>query len=258
VIATATTAKLATPLRGVGGFFAMSMDALITLFRSRFALQEFIDQTWFVARVSTLPGCVMTVAFCVLSVFMFNVLLVEIGAADLSGAGAALALISQTGPIATTLVLGGAAATAMCADLGSRTIREEIDAMKVLGIDPVQRLVVPRVAAIALNGILLYSLLCVLGLVTAFLFSVYFQAVSPGSFTASLTLLTGLPDLIIGLIKALIFGVTAGLIACYKGLHVSGGAQGVGNAVNETVVFTFIALFLLSTVLTTIGDAVKR
>jgi phospholipid/cholesterol/gamma-HCH transport system permease protein len=252
------TAKLATPVRGVGAFFAMSADALVALFRTRFAFQEFIDQTWFVARVSTLPGCVMTLAFCVLAVFMFNVLLVEIGAADLSGAGAALALISQTGPIATTLVLGGAAATAMCADLGSRTIREEIDAMKVLGIDPVQRLVVPRVAAIALNGVLLYALLCVVGLVTGYLFSVYFQAVSPGSFAASLTLLTGLPDLIIGIAKALIFGITAGLIACYKGLNVKGGAQGVGNAVNETVVFTFMALFLLSTILTTVGNAVKR
>jgi phospholipid/cholesterol/gamma-HCH transport system permease protein len=71
-------------------------------------------------------------------------------------------------------------------------------------------------------------------------------------------LLTGLTDLIIGIVKALIFGVTAGLIACYKGLNVKGGAQGVGNAVNETVVFTFMALFLLSTILTTVGNAVKR
>lgn len=249
---------LATPVRGLGGFFAMSLDTLVAAFGSRFATKEFIEQTWFVARVSAVPGCVMAFAFNVLVAFMFNVLLLEIGAADISGAGSALAVISQTGPITTTLVLGGAAATAMCADLGSRTIREEIDAMRVMGIDPIQRLVVPRVAAIALNGVLLYTLVCVTCLITGYSFSVFFQEVTPGSFAASLTLLTGLPDLSIGFVKSLIFGTTAGLIACYKGLNVSGGSQGVGNAVNETVVFTFMALFLLSTVLTTIGDAVMK
>ncbi|KMV17507.1 MlaE family ABC transporter permease [Mycobacterium heckeshornense] len=249
---------LVTPFRGFGGFVALSLDVLVVLFRSRFAWREFIEQLWFIARVSTGPGAMVAFGFNVLAAFMFNVLLLEIGAADLSGAGVALAVVSQTAPITTTLALGGAAATAMCADLGSRTIREEIDAMKVMGVDPVQRLVVPRVVALAVSGVLLFAVVCTVCLVTGFSFSVYFQDVNPGSFMASLTLLTGLPDLIVAIVKALVFGATAGLIACYKGLHVAGGSQGVGTAVNETVVLTYMALFVLSTVLTTVGDALIR
>ena len=79
--------------------------------------------------------------------FTFNIVLLEIGAGDLSGTGTALGAVTQIGPVVTALVVSGAGATAMCADLGARTIREEIDAMRVLGVDPIQALVVPRVIA---------------------------------------------------------------------------------------------------------------
>ena len=68
-----------------------------------------------------------------------------------------------------------------------------------------------------------------------------------------MTLLTHLPQVIISLIKATLFGLSAGLIACYKGLHVGGGATAVGNAVNETVVFAFMALFLINILATALG-----
>ena len=92
----------------------------------------------------------LTIPFTVLTVFTLNILLVEIGAADLSGTGAALGAVTQIGPLVTVLVVAGAGATAMCADLGARTIREEIDALRVLGINPIQALVVPRVLAATL------------------------------------------------------------------------------------------------------------
>ncbi len=116
----------------------------------------------------------------------------------------------------------------MCADLGSRTIREEIDALRVLGLNPVHRLVVPRVLAATLVATMLTSLVIVVGLFFGFLFSVYVQGVNPGAYIASLTLLVGIPELIIALSKALLFGFFAGLIACYKGLSVGGGPRGGG------------------------------
>ena len=85
-------------------------------------------------------------------VFLFGVAAVSFGAGDTIGASSGLGTVSQIGPITTVFVLSGAAATAMCADLGARTIREEIDAMKVLGIDPVHRLVVPRVVALLITA----------------------------------------------------------------------------------------------------------
>jgi phospholipid/cholesterol/gamma-HCH transport system permease protein len=151
------------------------------------------------------------------------------------------------------LVVAGAAATAICADLGARTIREEIDAMEVLGIDPIHRLVVPRVLACALVAMLLNGLVSMVGLVGGFLFGVYLQNVSGGAYLATLTQLTGLPEVVIATIKALTFGLIAGLVGCYRGLTVRGGSKGLGTAVNETVVLCVVGLYAVNVVLTTIG-----
>jgi phospholipid/cholesterol/gamma-HCH transport system permease protein len=154
----------------------------------------------------------------------------------------------------TILIVAGAGSTAMCADLGSRTIREEIDAMEVLGINPVQRLVTPRMLACGLVALLLNSLVVIIGIVGGYIFSVFVQDVNPGAFAAGITLLTGVPEVIISCVKAALFGLIAGLVACYRGLTVSGGgAKAVGNAVNETVVYAFMALFVINVVVTAIG-----
>src|SRR5439155_23244064 len=87
-----------------------------------------------------------------------TVLLAEFGAADASGAGAGIGAVTQLGPIVTVLVVAGAGSTAICADLGARTIREEIDALEVLGIDPIHRLVVPRVVASTAVAVLVNGL----------------------------------------------------------------------------------------------------
>lgn len=241
------------PVRGVGEFFAMVLDTFVLMPRRPFAWRELIFQTWFVARVSLLPTMMLSIPFCMLVVFMLNILLGEIGASDLSGSGAALGTVNQIGPIVTVVVVAGAAATAMCADLGARTIREELDAMRVLGINPIQRLVVPRVLAATFVALMLNAVVTLVGLTGSFVFSVYVQHVTPGAFAANLTLLVGLPEVIIAMVKAMLFGLAASLIACYKGTSVGGGPAGVGNAVNETVVYTFMALFVINVLATAIG-----
>lgn len=231
----------------------MALDTLFALPSRPFALRECVIQGWFVTRVSLLPTMMLAIPFCTLVVFMLNILLKEIGATDASGAGAALGTVSQIGPTVTVVVVAGAAATAMCADLGSRTIREELDAMRVLGIDPIQRLVVPRVLAAMFVALMLNAIVTLVGLVGCFIFSVYVQNVTPGAFVASLTFLVGIPEVVTAMVKAMLFGLAAGLIACYKGITVGGGPQGVGNAVNETVVFSFMALFVINIVATMVG-----
>lgn len=240
------------PVRAIGGFYAMTLDTFMLMFKPPFAWREFLLQTWFVARVSIIPTLMLAIPFTVLVVFTLNVLLVEFGAADFSGTGAATAAVTQIGPVVTVLVVAGTGATAMCADLGARTIREELDALRVLGIDPVHRLAVPRVLAATVVAVSLVSLVTLVGLAGSFVFSVFVQHVTPGAFVAGLTLLTRLPDLVLGLVKGALFGMAAALIACYKGMSVGGGPQGVGNAVNETVVYSFIALFAINIVATAV------
>ena len=244
---------LAVPLRAVGGFFAMTAEVFRAMIRPPFQGREFVAQSWFIARVSMVPTVLVAIPFTVLVSFTLNILLREIGAADLSGAGAALGAVTQVGPMVTVLIVAGAGATAVCADLAARTIREEIDAMRVLGIDPIQRLVVPRVLASTVVALLLNGLVSTIGIVGGFAFSVLLQDVNPGAFVNGITLLTGFGELMISQLKAGLFGMIAGLVACYLGLNVKGGAKSVGDAVNQTVVFAFMALFVVNVLVTAIG-----
>ena len=237
----------------IGGLFELSFDTLRALGRRPFHWREALGQAWFLVTVAFVPTLLVALPFTVLVIFTLNILLVEFGAADVSGAGAALAAVTQLGPIVTVLVVAGAGSTAICADLGARTIREEIDALEVLGIDPIHRLVLPRVVASTFVAVLLNGAVITIGLVGGFIFGVFMQNISAGAYVSTLTLVTGLPEVVISIIKALTFGLIAGLVGCYRGLTVSGGAKGLGTAVNETLVLSVVALFAVNVVLTTIG-----
>jgi len=245
-------------VRGLGKFSAFSLDAFLAMLRPPFAGREFLEQCWFIIRVSMMPTLLLVIPFVVLATFTFNVLLVEFGAADLSGTGTALAAVNQIGPFVTVLVVAGSGAAAMCADLGARTIRDELDALRVMGVDPMRALVAPRVLAATLVALMLSSLVTLMGLTGGFLFAVFFQHVTPGAFAASLTLITGVSDVLVSMVKATSFGLIAGLIGCYQGTHVGGGPAAVGNAVNETVVYSFTLLFIVNAVLTAVGFEVTK
>ncbi|MBF6278422.1 ABC transporter permease [Nocardia nova] len=239
--------------RAVGKFYATCLDIARVAPRRPFQHREFIQQSWFIASVSITPTLLMAIPFCVMVVFQINVLLNEIGAIDLSGAGAGVAVIREIGPIVTVLVVAGCGATAICADLGSRTIREEIDAMRVLGIDPLQRLAVPRVLASTVVALFLNGLVTAIGLTGGYMYGVFLQGATPGQYITAIPILTGIPDLLISELKAAVFGCLAGLVACHLGLNAKGGPKGVGDAVNQTVVFSFVLLFLANAIITTLS-----
>ncbi|WP_020501737.1 MlaE family ABC transporter permease [Sciscionella marina] len=243
---------LSKVLAAAGGFFALSLQTVRVMFKPPIQWKEFVQQSWFISRVSVGPAIFVGIPFTCLVIFQFNNVLQNIGGMDLSGSGTAFATVTQIGPIVTTLVVSGAGGTAICADLGARTIREEIDAMQVLGIDPVHRLVVPRTLASTFVAMLLNSIVILIGLGGGYLFSVGLQGAASGSFIANLNLLVGVPDLIVGEVKAIVFGLLAGLVACYRGLSVKGGPKAVGNAVNETVVASFVVLFVANLFLTSL------
>ncbi|MBV8933670.1 MAG: ABC transporter permease [Kutzneria sp.] len=240
------------PAAAVGGFYATSLDSFRFTFRRPFPAREFVRQAWFIASVSILPTLLMAVPFCVITVFLLNQLLIELGGADLSGAGAGLGVVREIGPVVSALVVVGCGATAICADLGARKIREEIDAIRTLGLNPVHRLVVPRMLASTVVALSLNGLVILVGLVAAFGFSVFAQHASPGLFMANLTVLTDLRDFGVSELKAAVFGMLAGLLACHLGLSVKGGPKGVGEAVNQTVVCGFMLLFFTNGVITAI------
>lgn len=244
-------------LSSFGDFYTFVGSIGRALLTTRFRFAEFVSQAWFLTTVSFGPALLVSIPFCVVIVFQVNQLLIQIGAVDLAGAGAAVAVVREIGPIVSVLVVAGAGATAICADLGSRKIREEIDAMVTLGIDPVERLVVPRVVASTLVGVALNGIVTVVGLVGGYFFSVVLQGATPGLYLSDLTLLVGLPDFIASEVKAAVFGLLAGLTACYLGLNAKGGPKGVGEAVNQTVVYAFMLLFAANSVISTLFLQIK-
>ena len=244
------------PLRGLGDVLAMALDSLVILFTKPFSWREAVQQAWFITRVSLVPTLLVMLGFTLLVIFEVNLLLGDLGALDLAGGIAGIASVQQIGPFVTVVVVAGAGGTAICADLGARTIREEIDAMKVLGIDPIQRLVVPRIVAAVGVSLVLNVLICAGGLVGGYFFSVYLQGVTPGSYLASIPLFTGPAELGVSMFKALVFGLVAAVIACYRGLNVAGGSKGVGDAVNQAVVLTVAVLVPISLTISLVQFAI--
>lgn len=236
----------------LGSAFALALDVLRLTFKRPIQVREFIEQFWFVANVSILPAALVSIPFGAVIALQLGTLTVQIGAQSFTGAAAVLAVVQQASPLVTALMISGAAGTAICADLGARTIRDEIDAMAVLGISPVQRLIVPRVWASVIVAVFLNGLISVVGIAGGYVFNVMVQGGTPGAYLASFSALAQLPDLIIGEIKAAIFGFIAAVVASYRGLHPRPGPKGVGDAVNESVVITFLLLFAINLGLTTI------
>jgi phospholipid/cholesterol/gamma-HCH transport system permease protein len=240
------------PVRVAGDFFALSLDVLRGLFKRPFQWQEFIQQSWFIASVTIFPTALVSIPFGAVLALQIGNLTKQIGAQSFTGAVAVLGVVREASPIVTALLIAGAGGSAICADLGARKIREEIDAMEVLGVDPLERLVAPRVVATMFVAAMINGIVIAAGIGGGYFFTVIVQGGSAGAFLSSFTALASLPDLYISMIKAILFGYLAAIVGAYKGLNAGGGPSGVGRAVNESVIIAFMLLFALNSIITAI------
>ena len=239
-------------LEQTGRLFALGLDVTRSLFQRPFQAHEFIGQAWFITKVSALPTALFTIPFGATIALLLAELARQFGAQSQTGAGSVLAIVQQAAPIVTALLIAGAGGAAVCADLGARTIREEIDALEVLGISPIQRLVAPRVLAMILVAVVLNGLATVVGIAGGYYFNVVVQGGTPGAYIASFNTIAQVSDIWISELKAALFGLTAGIVAAYRGLNPPPGPKGVGEAVNQSVVISFVLVFLIDLVVTAI------
>jgi phospholipid/cholesterol/gamma-HCH transport system permease protein len=239
-------------LRQTGKLFALAGSVLWLAFKRPFQARELLEQFWFIASVTILPSMLVSIPFGAVITLQVGSLTQQLGAESFTGAASVLAVVQQASPLIVALLIAGAGGSAICADIGSRTIREEMDAMEVMGVSPIQRLIVPRVLAASLVAVLLNGLVSVVGVLGGYFFFVYLQHGTPGAFLASFSSLAQLPDLYISEIKALIFGFIAGVVAAHRGLNPRPGPKGVGDAVNQSVVIAFLLLFFANLILTAI------
>lgn len=223
---------------------------VVDLVRLRHPWRETVSQSWLIVSVTAIPAVLVAVPFGVIVSAQVGSITQQVGATSLAGAAAGLGVIRQGAPLVTALLLGGAAGSAIASDLAARTVREEIGAMEVMGIDPRRRLVAPRLAAIVLIAPLLCLLVIFMGLGAGYFINVSFQGGTAGSYLSSFSGFTSMGDLIVAIVKSLLFSVTVLIVACQRGLDATGGPKGVANAVNASVVIGIIAAFILNLVVT--------
>jgi phospholipid/cholesterol/gamma-HCH transport system permease protein len=171
------------------------------------------------------------------------------GGLDRMGGAYQIIVVRLFAPLVVAITLAGAAGTAICADLGARVVREETDALRVLGVDPVKQLVVPRLLALMLAAMLFDIFAIVAGMLGALLVLLQHDApVMPflATFFSNATTL----ELGASFLKCAIYGAVIAIVCCHKGITASGGSQGVGRAVNQAVVICFASIGFIDYVFT--------
>ena len=239
-------------LRETGNLFAISLEGLRRTWDVKSWWREFVSQCWFIAKVTSIPVILISIPFGMVIALHVGTFNRQLGAESATGAAMVLAIVREAAPVATALLIAGAGGSAMTADLGARKIRDELAAMEVMAINPVHRLVTPRLWAAAVVGLFLVSLVSVAGIAGGYFFNVIVQGTTRGAYFQGFGSLVQLPDLYSALVKAFVFGFIAAMVACYKGIYAKGGPKGVGDAVNQAVVITFILIFFANFVMTTL------
>ncbi|KQY64123.1 MULTISPECIES: MlaE family ABC transporter permease [unclassified Nocardioides] len=227
-----------------------SVSAAVDIVSRKFSWSEFLLQAWFMARVSVLPTILVAIPFGIIVSIQVGGVAAQIGAQSFSGAVNGIGVLRQGAPLVTSIMIAGAVGAAITSDLGARTIREEVDALKVMGINPVQRLVAPRVVAALVVAFFLNIIVASTSIITGYILNVGGGQVSSGTYIAAFVSFAQPTDLFLASFKALIFGFIATIVACHKGLTASGGAKGVADAVNEAVVISVISLAVVNVALT--------
>jgi phospholipid/cholesterol/gamma-HCH transport system permease protein len=230
-------------LEEVGDVMLLTGRTIISALRPPYPYGgEFVSQFLFVLRIVWLPLLVSTfaISYGAPGLQAANFLAI-FGALDRLGGFFVLAAVREIGPIITAIVIAGAAGTAITADLGARKIREELDALQVLGVDPIKNLVVPRFLALMLATALFDIYAILFGLFGGLLAAVVnHQPLGP--FWVTFFNNTSTTDLWGSTLKTAIFGAIIAIVCCYKGMSASGGAEGVGRAVNQAIVVSFLGI----------------
>jgi phospholipid/cholesterol/gamma-HCH transport system permease protein len=246
----------ATAFMGFGKLVALFLDTIAAtveeILARRFAWREMFEQSWFLISVTLLPTILIAIPFGLTIVLEVGGLAAQIGAGSIIGAVDSIAIVREASPVIVGILLAGAGGSAICADLGSRTIRDEISAMEVMSVDPVARLVAPRLVATVFVAMLLNGVVAFAGIMAGYFAGVDILHTTAGSFLDSFSTFSQASDLIESMLKAAVFGVIAAVVASYEGINARRGPAGVGEAVNRTVVITGVCIFIANLVLTEI------
>jgi phospholipid/cholesterol/gamma-HCH transport system permease protein len=229
----------------LGGVVLLAFQVFWLSLRPPFRFRNFLTQCEFIgvgsAFLVCLTGAFSGMVFAHQSARAFQMF----NAASLVGPTVALTITRELAPVFSALMVTMRAGSAMCTELGTMRVTEQVDALETMAINPIQYLLVPRIWAGLCVLPLLVALFDISGMVGAYWVAVVFQGISGGTFLLRTQRWLEWTDISEGLMKGAVFGVVVTLIACYKGFHASGGAKGVGKATTEAMVSCALTIFIL-------------
>ena len=237
-------------LEGLGRITLLAKESIASLLTFKVAWRDLIYQIYFVGvksqSVVLITGAFTGMVLAAQTYLQFHK--VKMDTATL--AVVSVSMCSELGPVLTGLMVAGRVGAAIAAELGTMRVTEQIDALRTLDTHPVDYLVVPRLLALHIALPLLTAESIAVGIGAGYLVGVYFYGIDPTYLWYNMLRYTAVAEVIVGLIKGLIFGGIVALIGCYKGLSCGEGAEGVGRATTEAVVYASITILISNFFLT--------
>ncbi len=202
--------------------------------------------------VVAITGASTGIVLAVQSYYQLN----DKGLASVTGLMVAKAMITELGPVLTALMVTGRVGSAMCAELGTMQVTEQIDALKSMGVNPISYLIAPRFIAgfIMIPLLTIFSVL--LGIVGGYIVYCLFFGMSKSSYFDPMKIHITEFDLFTGLVKSIFFAILLISICCYKGMRTKGGAAGVGTSTTTSVVISYVWILVSDFLITMLLNSV--
>lgn len=242
-----STIATITYLGQLGILTAETVTAMfVAPIRWKLVLQQIIEMGARSQLVVAVTGGFTGAVFAAQIFFQFH----RFGMDSAVGSVASLALFRELGPTLTGLMVSGRVGAAIAAEIGTMKVTEQVDALRSLGVSPIDYLVVPRTIAMLISMPLLVAEACAFGIVASYLISVHMLGVAEAPYMRNLILYTDVGDIAIALIKGFVFAMIIVAVSCHEGLKTSNGAAGVGQAPTAAVVISSLAILGMNLILT--------
>ena len=227
-----------------GQFALLAALTLRAAMRPRFPARETLHQMEAIGARSTTIVLITALFTGMVLALQTGIALARFGAKPYVGSVVGLSLARELGPVLTALMVGGRVGAGITAEIGAMQVTEQVDAIRSMGADPVQKLVLPRVIAATFALPLLTVMADVLGIIGGMLLSWAQFGIDPNFYMQTVFSAVTVGDFVSGIVKTFAFGWIIALVGCFSGVRTSGGTVGVGRATTRTVVTASIAVLV--------------
>lgn len=240
----------------IGKALLFFFEIITTMFLRPTRLRLVLEQIWHVtiesfattAMAGFFVGAIMTV--------QFTMQMKEFGALGFLGGLATSATFREVGPLLIAFMLSGKIGAFTSAELGTMRVTEQIDAIRCLGANPIQEIIVPRFLGIVISSFFLLFLGLFMSILGGMFLGFFFAGVNPEEYLRHIPTIMSVPSLISGLVKCFVFGVVLATVCTQKGYFTTGGAKGVGRSVVSTAVTTMVAIVVTDWLTSFLGEIV--